>query len=75
MTQVETIATAEPSTGDVKPMVRHIIERAVCPITGTVLGEFKDKALCGALWDRLLPNTPGPICESCKEEFMRRPPR
>lgn len=68
---LQTIATAEPSVSP-PPMVRHIIERDRNPATGEFDGPFKDAALCGHLWDRLLPNTPGPICLDCRAEAKRR---
>lgn len=71
MSAVQTIATAEPSVAP-PPMVRHIIERDRNPATGEFDGPFKDLALCGHLWDRLLPLTSGPVCDECAAEARRR---
>jgi len=77
MTLLKTIATAEPSVAP-PPMIRHIIERTPDPEKpGSFLADFKDEALCGYLWDRLLCEhlNPGPFCSKCAEVLRSRAER
>lgn len=74
MSQLETIATAVPSVAP-PPMVRHVVERVPDPdrVDGPFKPtEFKERTLCGQLWDRPLPSTPGPICDACAFELSMR---
>jgi hypothetical protein len=72
VTQVQTISTAEPSVAP-PPMIRHIVEKHPDPDRpGFFLPDYKDEALCGHLWDRLLPMRPGPVCGACADVLLRR---
>ena len=67
MTQVEEqVAQAPPAT----PMVRHIVEKK--PGAAPTAVDYEDKALCGALWDRLFVSPDGPLCGDCRAEFRLR---
>jgi hypothetical protein len=63
VSQVRTIATAEPSIAP-PPMVRHLVEM---DDDGN-----KDSTMCGHVWDRLLAITPGPVCSDCIEAIRKK---
>ena len=60
MTAVQTIATAEPSVAPPRPLVIHYV-----PEKGD--GSPGELALCGRLWDRLVPG--GRRCPECVALF------
>jgi hypothetical protein len=72
---VKTITTAEPSIAP-PPMPAHLVDKADWQKGKIVLlgAEIQpqDKALCGALWDRMGVSKNSPLCDGCADEFMRR---
>jgi len=60
---VETKTKAEPSTGKGQKLLTHIVKRKPN-------GLLEDKALCGALWDRVF-NKSASICKDCKDIAQR----